>query len=114
MAQGVLDLAVVRVFYPDTEQAVRCGLQKGGLLLEDQTGGCPPGRPTTGDLIRMVRERQKMSARALSAKANLSPSYVGKVESGEIEPSLKAFGRIALALHLSRQEIWLCVVESVR
>jgi transcriptional regulator with XRE-family HTH domain len=78
--------------------------------LEDQTGG----RPTTGDLIRMARERQKMSARALSAKANLSPSYVGKVESGEIEPSLKAFARIALALHLSRQEIWLCVVESVR
>lgn len=62
----------------------------------------------------MARERQKISARALSAMAELSPSYVGKVESGEIEPSLKAFARIALALHLSRQEIWLCVIESVR
>jgi len=49
-------------------------------------------------------------ARALSLKAHLSPSYVGKLEAGEIEPSVKAFGRIALALGMNPQEIYYCVV----
>lgn len=69
-------------------------------------------RPNVGTLIRLARKRRGLSARALSAMADLSPSYVGKVESGEIEPSLKAFARLALALQLTRQEIWLCVMES--
>jgi transcriptional regulator with XRE-family HTH domain len=74
----------------------------------------PAGHPSIGDLIARARKKQNISARSLSALAGLSPSYVGKVEAGEIEPSLKAFGRIALALRLTPQEIWLCVVEAGR
>lgn len=55
-----------------------------------------------------------MSARNLSAVANLSPSYVSKVESGEIQPSLQAFARIAMALSLTHQEIWVCVVLAAK
>jgi transcriptional regulator with XRE-family HTH domain len=45
-----------------------------------------------------------LSARALSDQAGLSPSYVSKVESG-LEPSLKAFARIADVLDLNIHEI---------
>lgn len=67
-----------------------------------------------GDLIRRSREAQHVSGRALSAMANLSPSYISKIEAGEISPSLRAFARIALALHLTSQEIWLCVMEAAK
>lgn len=53
----------------------------------------------------MLRKRHHVSGRALSLAAGLSPSYVGKVENGEIEPSLKAFAKIALALHMTTAEI---------
>jgi transcriptional regulator with XRE-family HTH domain len=52
-----------------------------------------------------------MSARALSARAGLSPAYVGKVEAGTIDPSLKAFARIAIALGMSQQEIWWLIMS---
>lgn len=45
-------------------------------------------------------------------KANLSPSYVGKVESGEIDPSLRAFAKIAMALEMSDFEIVFLVETS--
>lgn len=62
------------------------------------------------DAVRHLRQREGLSARSLSLKAHLSPSYVGKLEAGEIEPSVKAFGRIALALGMNPQEIYYCVV----
>lgn len=77
-------------------------------------GGVTGRGPVLGDLIRRSREARHLSARALSAQADLSPSYVGKVEAGEIEPSLRAFARIAMALGLTSQEIRLCVLEASR
>lgn len=70
----------------------------------------PSTRVSLADAVRYARQREGLSARALSLKAHLSPSYVGKLEAGEIEPSVKAFGRIALALGLNPQEIYFCVV----
>lgn len=49
--------------------------------------------------------RKGFSARALSEKAHLSPSYISKVEANEIEPSLKAFAKIADALKLNQYEV---------
>ena len=60
---------------------------------------------TIGGLLRASRIRAGMSARRLSALAGLSPSYVGKVESGDIEPSLRAFARIARVLNMSQREV---------
>ena len=42
--------------------------------------------------------------------ARLSPSYVTKVESGEIAPSLGAFASLVVALGLSPQEVFLLVL----
>lgn len=61
-------------------------------------------------LLRQARESKGLSARALSLEAGLSPSYVGKVEAGEIEPSLRTFAAIAVALELNPYEVFFCVL----
>lgn len=60
---------------------------------------------TAGEIISMVRARKGWSARELSKRAGLSPSYVTKLEAGEIEPSLKAFSSLAVALNMTTTEI---------
>lgn len=45
-----------------------------------------------------------MSARQLSESSGLSASYVSKLERGELDPSLKAFARIAKVLEMSTPE----------
>lgn len=64
---------------------------------------------TLGEAIRFARERKGVSARQVSQEAGLSPTYVSKVERGDMEPSLKAFGRIAIVLGLSDVEVNLLV-----
>lgn len=73
-------------------------------------------RKTVGvrEAIRYARNRKGLSARALSLQAGLSPSYTGKLEAGEIEPSLRAFGRLAIALGMSEVEVFFCVVTEAR
>lgn len=68
-------------------------------------------RPCVGAAIRHLRERQGISARALSAKAGLSSAYVTKVESGTVEPSLRAFARLAMALGMTAGEVWTVIVN---
>lgn len=67
---------------------------------------------TVGDTIRHLREnRTTLSARALSIAVGLSDSYVGKVESGNIEPSFRAFSKIAKGLGMSPPEIYVLVQQ---
>ena len=66
-----------------------------------------------GAAIRFARQRRRLSARQLSEAAGLSPSYVSKVESGEIEPKLTTFGKIAVELEMSPEEICFCVLSAV-
>lgn len=68
-------------------------------------------RPCVGAAIRLLRERNGLSARALSAKAGLSSAYVTKVEAGTVEPSLRAFARLALALGMTEGEVWTVIVN---
>lgn len=63
------------------------------------------GIVNVGTAINFKRRQKQLSARALSAAAGLSPSYVSKIESGEMEPSFKAFCNIAAVLGLSDAEI---------
>lgn len=63
------------------------------------------GGVEVGEIIRLVRKAKGLTARQLSLQAGLSESYVGKLESGSLEPSLSAFARIAFELHLTPAEI---------
>lgn len=66
---------------------------------------------TVGEAIREFREARHISRRSLSLQAGLSESYVGKIESGMIEPSLRGFAKLAVCLRLKPGEIHalLCV-----
>lgn len=66
-------------------------------------------RPGLAGALQAYRERSGLSKRALSQLANLSPSYVGKMEAGEIEPSVRAFLSITRALKLSQNDVILCI-----
>lgn len=67
---------------------------------------------TVGDTIRHLREtRTTMSARALSIAIGLSESYVGKVENGTLDPSLRSFAKIAKGLGMSPPEIYVVVSQ---
>lgn len=60
-----------------------------------------------GTALRALREdRTSLSARGLSLTAGLSESYVGKVESGQVEPSVRAFAKIVVHLRLKPAEVW--------
>lgn len=72
------------------------------------------GELTVGHVVRSVRERKRLSARALSLAAGLSDSYVGKVESGACEPSLRAFAKIVVQLGLTAQEAYVILQQEAR
>lgn len=61
------------------------------------------------EVLQRFREHRGMSKRSLSQAADLSPSYVGKLEAGEIEPSLRAFLQIVHALKLTQAEMTFCI-----
>jgi transcriptional regulator with XRE-family HTH domain len=66
---------------------------------------------TIGTILRVLREQKGITARALSLAAGLSESYVGKVEKGSMEPSLRAFGKIAKQLGLTPREVYLLAMQ---
>ena len=64
---------------------------------------------TLSTAIKYLREQQGLSARRVSTLAGLSPSYVSKVEKGDMEPSFKAFCRIAQVLDMTEPEVLMLV-----
>jgi len=81
-------------------------------------GSSAPVRASSAGLIgvaiRQMRAERGLSKRELSLRAGLSESYVGKLESGRIDPSMRAFGKIAVALKLTRAEVHFLVLEAAR
>lgn len=69
---------------------------------------------TIGQAIEMLRRPTGLSARALSLAAGLSESYVGKMEKGEMEPSLKAFACIVRELRLKPNEVHVLVLQAAQ
>lgn len=57
------------------------------------------------DAVRNSRKSAGLSCRQLSAKAGLSPSYVARLERGELEPTLVVFTAIACALNWGPSDI---------
>lgn len=56
-------------------------------------------------LMKVLRERQGMSARQLSLDAGLSASYISKIESGAVLPTINSFAHIVDRLNVSPVEI---------
>jgi transcriptional regulator with XRE-family HTH domain len=56
-------------------------------------------------LMRFLRERQDISARALSEKSGLSLSYVSKMENGDVTPTVEVFSKIINHLDVSNAEL---------
>lgn len=69
----------------------------------------PDTELSLGDFIRHARESKGLSQRRLSLNAGLSPSYVGKIEAGENEPSFRAVAKLAIELGLNAREVFLLV-----
>lgn len=61
---------------------------------------------TFGEALKVVRiSRTNLSARGLSLAAGLSESYMGKVESDSLDPSLRSFVKISSVLQLTPLEV---------
>lgn len=61
---------------------------------------------TFGEALKVVRtSRTNLSARGLSLAAGLSESYMGKVESDSLDPSLRSFVKISRVLQLTPLEV---------
>lgn len=56
-------------------------------------------------LMEALRNRQGVSARALSSAAGCSPSYVSKMERGEFLPTIDTFSRLVHSLGCTDLEI---------
>lgn len=66
-----------------------------------------------GEAIRKRREDMNISARSLSKAIGKSPTYVGKVESGDINLSLREFSKMAIELEMTGMEILYLVRQAV-
>lgn len=58
-----------------------------------------------GQAIKLLRSKRRVSARKLSEAIGFSPSYINKIEKGEIDPSVRAFAKIAYYLQMSPPEL---------
>lgn len=56
-------------------------------------------------LFKFLRERTGMSARALSLQAGLSQSYISKVESGNVLPTIESFAKIIKLMNITDKEL---------
>ena len=55
--------------------------------------------------MKFLRERQGISARELSGRAGLSASYVSKVESGAVLPTIESFAKLVSNLYTTDKEV---------
>lgn len=60
-----------------------------------------------GERVRDLRKTQRLSQEELAEKADLHYTYIGGVERGERNLSLKSIERIALALKIDIRELFI-------
>jgi transcriptional regulator with XRE-family HTH domain len=56
-------------------------------------------------LMKSLRLSKNVSARGLSTECGFSPSYISKIESGDLMPSIETFSKIVQKLGCTDQEI---------
>lgn len=68
----------------------------------------PASQPglVVAEVVKSKRAALGLSSRSLSKRAGLSPAYVAKVETGDVEPGLWAFAALAVELRLTMHEIF--------
>ena len=67
--------------------------------------------PSLGDYVRMAREARGLSRRQLSMAAGLSESYVSKLESGSVDPSVRRFAVLARQLGFNQRELFVLLTR---
>lgn len=63
-------------------------------------------------LMKFLRERSGISARNLSTQSGLSYSYISKMESGSVVPSVEVFSRIVKNLDITDAEL-MYIIKSI-
>ena len=53
-----------------------------------------------GNLLRLARIRRHLTQRQLAAAAGVSPSTIGRIESGAVQPSLPMLAKLLAAVDL--------------
>jgi transcriptional regulator with XRE-family HTH domain len=66
-----------------------------------------------GDAIRVTRTRRRLSQEALGLRAGMHRNYVGAVERGEVNPTLRIMMKLASGLDLALSEL-LALAEAER
>ncbi|MDD3420549.1 MAG: helix-turn-helix transcriptional regulator, partial [Candidatus Gastranaerophilales bacterium] len=56
--------------------------------------------------LKTIREAKNLSKGELSVEADVSKSYIGKIESGKKSPSLVTIGKLATALNVPVKELF--------
>ncbi len=51
-----------------------------------------------GDQVRSLRERARLTVRALAARTDFSPSFISQLENGQVSPSIHSMEKIANVL----------------
>ena len=65
----------------------------------------PRGDQAFGQAVRELREARKLSQERLGQLARLHRNYIGGVERGELNPTLRTIKRLAAALDLTGSEL---------
>ena len=58
-----------------------------------------------GETIRLLRQKKRMSQEQLALQAGINTSYLGQVERGEKNPTIKTLEKIANALEISLSDL---------
>lgn len=69
---------------------------------------------TIGHAIKTLRARRHMSQQELASKAKINQGFLSSIEKGQRQPSLPMVKRIADALKVPPQLLFLVETESIR
>lgn len=58
--------------------------------------------------LHEIREEKKLSIRELARRSGVSKTQINEIENGQSDPTLKTMCRIAKALNMKIEDIFLC------
>jgi transcriptional regulator with XRE-family HTH domain len=63
------------------------------------------GDPAFGEAVRQLREKRSLSQERLGQLSDLHRNYIGGIERGELNPTLKTIKKLASALELRPSQL---------
>lgn len=67
-----------------------------------------------GAVLRDFREEKQLTQEALAAMAKLHPNYIGGIERGERNPTVRSIGRILRVLGMTWTDLGVAMDERIR